>query len=90
MTILGRILMEKRISVVSGITFIALLLMFSMRLAHQWSGLNQKARLDEVYLACLFLGLMVQLWRDKAKTRWIQMTTTTVIFLTLTHLLMGA
>jgi len=42
--------------------------------------------MDEVYLAGLFLALMLQLWHEKSKTSWMLMATTAIAFVTATHL----
>jgi hypothetical protein len=59
---------------------------FCNHLAHDWRKLGSQVRLDEVFLAGLFLVLMVQLWNEKSKTAWMLMTTATIALATATHL----
>lgn len=78
--------MEKRASVVMSVVFVASLWEFCSHLIHDWGSLGSQVRMDEVYLAGLFLALMIQLWREKSKTAWMPMTITAIAFVTATHL----
>jgi hypothetical protein len=80
--------MEKRMSVIISLVFLASFVEFSNHLIHDWRNLGSQVRLDEVFLAGLFLALMVQLWNEKSKTAWMLMTTATIAFATATHLVL--
>jgi len=77
---------EKRMSMLMTLVFLASLVEFSLHLAHDWRSLSSQVRMDEVYLAGLFLALMLQLWHEKSKTAWMLMTTVAIAFVTATHL----
>jgi len=78
--------MGKRMSVLMTVIFLASLLEFCLHLAHDWKSLTSQVRMDEVYLAGLFLALMLQLWHEKSETAWMLMTTAVIAFVTATHL----
>jgi hypothetical protein len=73
-------------SVVASVVFLVSLAQFCYHTAHAWRNLDPQIRIDEVFLAGLFVGLMLQLWREKSKTAWMLMTTAAVAFVTATHL----
>lgn len=78
--------MEKRMSVFASLIFLVSLSEFCWHLVHDWRSLPSEVRMDEVYLAGLFLALMLQLWHEKSKTSWMLMATTAIAFVTATHL----
>jgi len=79
--------MARRLSVLSTLLFFVFLLEFCQHLIHEWAGLSPQVRMDEVYLAGFFAGLMLQLWMiqlwhaNKIKP-WQLMVTTTFAFWT--------
>jgi len=75
-------------SVVMSLVFLASFVEFCNHLSRDWRNLGSQVRLDEVFLAGLFLALMVQLWNEKSKTAWMLMTTATIAFATTTHLVL--
>ena len=78
-------------SVAASLLFLASLAEFCWHLAFEWRTLDSQIRLDELFLAGLFLSLMAQLWRERSKTVWMPMVTVAVTFITatnLTHFLM--
>jgi len=76
-------------SICAGLIFLASFLEFCLHLAHDWRNLGSQVRLDEVYLAGLFVAMMFQLWHEKSKTAWMPTTTTAIAFVTATHLVMS-
>ena len=78
--------MEKRISVVMTLVFVASLFEFCLHLAHDWSSLSSQVRMDEIYLGGLFLALMLQLWHEKGTAAWMLITTLAIACVTATHL----
>jgi len=80
--------MKKRLSIAASIIFLYSLSKFSLNLVQNWQGLASKTRVDEVGLALLFLGLMLQLWQEKSATAWMPMITTAIAFSTATQLMM--
>ena len=78
--------MEMRLSVIASLIFLASLSEFCLELARHWQSLGSQVRMDGVYLAGIFLGLMLQLWREKSKTVWMLMMTAAIAFVTVTHL----
>jgi len=78
--------MNKRISIVMTLIFLASLSEFCLELARRWYSLSSLIRMDEVFLSGIFLGLILQLWRENSDRRWMLITTTAIAFVLVTHL----